>query len=435
MMSESIALCESMRKVLECLLPVFTMPSGSRFLWLVAGWLLATGRRTITGMVRAAGLTAAGHYSSFYRFFCHAVWSERALCRTWAMTIAALFYPQGDILCCGDDSLMKHRGPKIHGAGIYRDAVLSSRGMTVFHWGHNWVVLCLLVKFPLWPHRWFAFPINFRLRVKGENTTVVELMREMFHEAAEWFPGRTLVFCVDGTYSNLCGQLPAEGVLIGRLRGDAALFERPPKPKPHQMGRHRVRGRRLPHPKVIATDPKTAWTSLKVWTYGQRRTAQVHSFLAIWSHVSKREVRVLLVRDPAQPDKVDYFFCTDIDRPIRWVIETYAARWSIERTFEDVKQFLGVEHPQVRAKRSVQRVLPMGMILYGAVVLWYVKHAARRPMTADAWYHAKPHASFRDMLAAVRHTSRREYLFSRSAHMSDTKKVIETILQTLEAAA
>ena len=253
--------------------------------------------------------------------------------------------------------------------------------------------------------------------------------------AAEWFPGRRLVFCVDGTYSNLCGELPAAAVLIGRLRGDAALFKEPPKPKPRQMGRPRVRGERLPHLKVVASDPKTAWTSLKVWTYGQRRTAQVHSFLAIWSHVSKGAVRVLLVRDPARPDEVAYFFCTDIDRPIRWVIETYAARWSIERTFEDVKQFLGIEHPQVRTEHSVERVVPLGMILYGAIVSWYVKHASRMLVPTAPWYRTKPHASFQDMVAAVRHRSRREYLFSRSAHMSDTKKVIETILQTLEAAA
>jgi hypothetical protein len=283
--------------------------------------------------------------------------------------------------------------------------------MTVFHWGHNWVVLSLMVQFPLWPRRWFAFPINFRLRVKQKgttakdttakkkrravkqkDTTVVDLMREMFHEAAEWFPGRTLVFCVDGTYSNLCGELPAEAALTGRLRGDAALFKEPPKAKPHQMGRPRVRGRRLPHLKVVASDPKTAWTSLKVWTYGQRRTAQVHSFLAIWSHVSKGAVRVLLVRDPAQPDDVEYFFCTDIHRPLRWVIETYAARWSIERTFEDVKQFLGIEHPQVRTEHSVERVVPLGMILYGAIVSWYVKHASRMLVPTAPWYRTKPHA-------------------------------------------
>jgi len=435
MMNDSIPLCESMRKMLACVLPVFTVPSGARFLAVAAGWLLGTGRRTVSGMLRAGVLTAAGHFSSYYRFFSEAAWSEHTLCRLWATAMVRRFYPRGDILLCGDDTLLKHRGAKVYGAGIFRDAVLSGNGMTVFHWGHNWMVLALMVQFRRWPHRWLALPINFRLRAKGQGATAVELMREMFHEAQQWFAGRTLVFCVDGTYSNLCGHLPAGAVLIGRLRGDAALFEPVPCRRPGQRGRPRVRGPRRAAPQQVAADPSTPWVTRRVWMYRQRRTVQVHSFVAIWSHVSKGPVRVVLSRDPTAPDAVEYFFCTDLRRSLAWVIQTYAGRWSIERTFEDTKQCLGIEHPQVRTERSVRRIVPVGMILYGAVICWYVQHAARSAPLAPPWYRGKTRASFKDMLAAAASRCRRQYFFSWSAHRPDITQIIQTILRTLERAA
>ena len=110
MMNESIPLCASMGKELDCLLSVFTVPSGQHFLALAAGWVLGRGRRTITAMLRAADLSSGGHYSSYYRFFSKAAWSAALLWRAWATMLISMFYPTGDVFCCGDDTLLKHRG-------------------------------------------------------------------------------------------------------------------------------------------------------------------------------------------------------------------------------------------------------------------------------------------------------------------------------------
>jgi len=437
MMNGSIQLCASMGKELDCLLSVFTVPSGQHFLALAAGWVLGRGRRTITAMLRAAGLSSGQHYSAFYRFFSKAVWSECLLWRAWATMLVGTFYPTGDIFYCGDDTLLKHRGPKIHGAGIFRDAVLSTHRMTVFHWGHNWVVLALVVRFSFWPDRCFALPINARLRVKGEETkTAVELMQDMFQEVAQWFPGRRNVFCVDGTYSNLAGHLPSDSILIGRLRWDAALYRVPRQRCRHRAGRPRKNGTPLPSPKKVATATSTAWKRLRVQTYGKRRTVEVHSFTGIWAKVSYQLIRVVLVRDPATPQDVQCFFCTDVGRPLCWIIETYARRWSIERMFEDAKQFLGIEHPQTRTVRSVLRVAPMGLIMYGAVIMWYGKHRRfSQDYRKDPWYSFKEHASFRDMLAAVRSSSFHEHIFCASTLPAQMQKIIRQLLQTVAEAA
>ena len=437
MMNESISLCVSMVKELDCLLSVFTVPSGRHFLALAAGWVLGRGRRTITAMLRAAGLSSGAHYSSYYRLFSKAAWKVALLWRAWATMLISMFYATGDIFCCGDDTLLKHRGPKIHGAGIFRDAVLSTHRMTVFHWGHNWVVLALVVRFPFWPDRCFALPIDARLRAKGEKTsTSVELMREMFHEVAGWFPGRKWVFCVDGSYSNLAGHLPPDCILIGRLRWDAALYRKPRPHDPHRPGRPRKKGSPLPGPGKVAAASGTAWKRLTVRTYGERRRVEVHSYIGVWAKVSYKLIRVVLVRDLAKPQDVQCFFCTDVARPLGWIIETYACRWSIERMFEDVKQFLGIEHPQTRTARSVLRVAPMGLILYGAVIVWYGKHrGSSQDYRKDPWYSSKKHASFRDMLVALRSASLREHISCMSTLPTKTQKIVRSLLQAAAEAA
>ena len=72
----------------------------------------------------------------------------------------------GPIWIAGDDTVIKHYGRRIWGAGLYRDAVRSSRKHTVFSWGHNWTVLVMVLKVPLLEERFVALPILARLNPK-----------------------------------------------------------------------------------------------------------------------------------------------------------------------------------------------------------------------------------------------------------------------------
>ena len=59
---------------------------------------------------------------------------------------------------------------------------------------------------------------------------------------------------------------------------------------------------------------------------------------------------------------------------------------------------------------AVRRSVPLGMLVYTLVVLWYVTsgHAeAERnaPRIHDEWYHRKGRASFSEMLSALRRLS------------------------------
>ncbi len=53
--------------------PCFTAPSYVRFTTMMSGWLLSVGKRTVTGVMRAAGVTDMSP-SGFHRFFSEAAW-------------------------------------------------------------------------------------------------------------------------------------------------------------------------------------------------------------------------------------------------------------------------------------------------------------------------------------------------------------------------
>jgi hypothetical protein len=431
----SIGLYAPLQQVLVPLLGVFSRPSRVRFLVIATGWLLSTGRRTITTMIRMGTLGHSDHWDGYYRFLSQGAWKDSALFQAWATLLVPLVCPRGPLTCGGDDTLMKHRGAKIFGIGPYRDGCRSSHRRVVLSFGHNWVVLFLLVKRPLWPGRWIAFPVNFRLRVKGRRQTAVDLMREMIEELAAWFPQRKLLLCADGGYSSLARKLPARCTLIARLRGDAAIYQVPPRRRTGRRGPWPSKGPKMPHPRDIAKDPRTRWKTLRVRLYGERRKLQVHSYVGVWAEVTKSPIRIILSRNPDTLD-VEYFFITDPERSVKWAIETYGGRYSLERTFQDVKQHLGVEDPQVRRPRSVERAVPIGMMLYGVVVHWYAAqgHRVLAPRK-DRWYRSKPHASFQDMLAAARVLSWQQSISGLSTVSPETRELLAPLCAALAKVA
>ncbi len=80
-----------------------------------------------------------------------------------------------------------------------------------------------------------------------------------------------------------CQALRQPIAVITRLRLDAALSTPAPPRQPHQNGRPRKKGARLPTLAARATDPATAWTPLTVsqW-YGEwERTVEIVAETAV----------------------------------------------------------------------------------------------------------------------------------------------------------
>src|SRR3712207_1076531 len=116
-----------------------------RALVLVAGALLAPGRRTVASALRAAGLEDAPGFAGYHRLLSHARWSCLAAGQRLLALLVAAFAPAGPVVLALDDTLERRWGRRIRARGIYRDPVRSSRGHFVKASGLRWRSVMLVV--------------------------------------------------------------------------------------------------------------------------------------------------------------------------------------------------------------------------------------------------------------------------------------------------
>ena len=133
------------------------------YCWACCGWLLASGTRTLSGVWQSIGHAADVSHHAFYRLFHSANWDDDCLALLEARELLRQFAPYGLLEVVIDDTLCHKRGAKVFGAGMYLDAVLSSRRHKVIRWGINFVVLGLIVRLPSRPDRDFCLPIAWRV--------------------------------------------------------------------------------------------------------------------------------------------------------------------------------------------------------------------------------------------------------------------------------
>ena len=424
----------------------FTSPSFDSFVTLMTGWVLDLRRHTVTEVVRAAGAVGYKHISSYHRFFSRGRWTTDAVGLKLAALVIERLIPSGVIRLVVDDTLGRHTGKCIAAASMHRDPLQSTGRRPFFHWGHVWVVLA--VEVTLFDKSW-ALPVLFRLhrsekRCKKEKRPyrkLTEEARELVELLCRAYPERRFELIGDAAYTNgtLIKKRAGNLTLIGRGRLDSALYAPAPKRKKGQMGRSRVRGKRLLSPEQQARKKNAPWKDVRVTVYGKVATVQVLVIDALWYVASGSErIRLVVVRGFPGHEKDDVFVSTDTKLSPRYVIETYSKRWSLEVTFHEAKGKLGFEDPCNRTERAVERTAPLALVSYSLVVLWHVLHgqrsrAARFPVMP--WYAHKAGVTFSDMLATLRRASWRQRLFDPASSPRELQKRLQPLVDYVASAA
>jgi len=132
----------------------FTRPTFLRFVVLALATLLTIGGRTVCKLLRTLGALAPGHPSSYHKVFYQRRWSSWRLARGLCGWVFDHLVPEGRIHLAGDDTVDEHPGERVFGKGCHRDPVRSTHSYTAFRWGHKWVVLSVLVRFPFATRPW-----------------------------------------------------------------------------------------------------------------------------------------------------------------------------------------------------------------------------------------------------------------------------------------
>jgi hypothetical protein len=426
-------LTASFLDLLQQFSPVFTAPTYRTFAWIVSGWVLSQRHRFITEVIFSSGNVGNGHWSRFHRFFSHAAWDIDTFSLFLAKLAMTILAPGSTVYWAVDDTLCRKRGLTLYGAGMHYDPLISSRSKKLVSWGHDWVVLCIIVVHPFWaPTKVFALPIAARLYInrqgltkgkkgKGkspkaktdpDHRTRPELALELILLAARWFPDDEILMLGDSAYGgrSVLSHLPPNVHLISRVHPKAALYEPAPPKTEVSQGRPRKKGDRLPGMAEWAADAERPWTQLDFNRFGLHAALEVKTQRALYYKSGRdRLLTIVLVHDRQgkRPDQM--FYCTKLTWTAREILSAYACRWSIECTFENCKQFLGLEDPANRLPKAVERTAPMALFIGTIIVVWFHRTGHQSvEFPFRPWYQKKAEPSFADMLTTLRRLSYEE---------------------------
>ena len=440
----------TMIRLLEPFAPLFSKGVFQHVQVLVAGAILAPGRRTVSSALRAMGLDQHKRFHRYHRVLSRASWSSREVSRILLGLLVEAFVSEGDPLLVGiDDTLERRWGKKISARGVYRDPVRSTHQNFVKSSGLRWVCVMLLVEVP-WAARVWALPFlsalapseRYAAKRGKRHKKITEWAWQLLLLLRRWYPEREIVAVADRAYATLklldrCRKLSNPITFVTRLRLDAALYEPAPPRRPGQRGRPRLKGERLPNLSEVAQDPNTVWKPTKIanWYGSGERIVEIASATAVWysTGLFAVPVRWLLISDPRGEFKTQALLCTDLEADPKKILCWFVMRWQLEVTFQEMRRHLGFQTQRQWSELAIQRTTPALLGVFSLITLFAhdrMAQAAGAFRRQAAWYH-KRHPTFADALAMVRKELWANATFYGSPAQTDTIKVPRAFVERL----
>lgn len=414
---------------------------------LLSGILLASGRRTVTTWLRAAGVS--DDYQDYYYFLAGVGGkSESIATQLLALVLRTLPLPQRVLLAI-DDSPTKRYGPQVEGADVHHNPTPGPADQP-FLYGHVWVTISLALRHPQWGP--LALPLRALLYVRQQTMASIPKSRrwgrfatklQLAARLAEWIvpiletAGKTVWLVVDGGYTKrpfLKRAMKTGATVVGRLRKDAALRDLPPK---LQAGARRGRGRPRKYGKhklslAKRAGQKRGWRTIACTVYGKRSVKNYKTFLATYAPADG-VIRVVLV----QEEHGWYaFFCTDPLASVQEILEAFADRATIEQDFHDVKEVWGSGQQQVRNIWTNLAVYNLNLWMHTLVELWaWNKSGEQLVDRSDSpWDDAQRRPSHANRRKALRRKIMHNELSTITANWSLPAKILR-LAETLVALA
>jgi hypothetical protein len=444
-----MSLPTSIIQVLQHFRPAFTSPTWHKVQMLVAGTLLARGRRTVTAALKQMGLHQDQHFTLYHQVLNRACWSSLTMSRLLLQLIISTFIQAGGTVeIVIDETLERRWGPNISKRCHHRDKMKSSKQQSVTSSGLRWVVMMVVVQVP-WTQRAWALPFFSVLattpkvseKLGKPHKTIAYIAQQMVITVRRWFPDATQVpmkLIGDTAYSTVELGLCCERhnvTLVAPLRLDSRLYEPAPTTtidgkkmsrRKGQKGRPRVKGAVLPKVSSMLDKPDTQWLRVKVrWYGGTEQTLDVVSGTGVWyrTGLPALPLRWVLTRDPSGKMEPKAYFSTNLQEEAIQIISTFIKRWTIEVTFEESRAHMGIETQRQWSDLAIERSTPGLLGLYSLVAvfgktLYPGGPGGKMPVQRTAWYR-KREATFSDVLAVVRRELWGNFIYHTSAQDPD----------------
>jgi hypothetical protein len=428
--------------LITVLAPEFTRPTHRRFVTLLLAAVLTTGRRTVANLLRTLGSLAPGHRTDYQRVLSRAPWSALELGCALTRFLLAHLLPDGEVVLVGDDTVDGHPGKKVYGKARHRDPVRSTHSHTAWRYGHKWVVLAVLVRFPFATRPW-ALPVLVDLyrspednrRRKRPHRTPAQLMCRLLRLMLLRFPDRRFVFVGDAGYgthevARFGHRHRGRLTLVSKLHPEANLFDPPPPYKGN--GRPPVKGPRRPKPREAVSEARRFKRRTVAWYGGGTREVETADGTGHWSKSGHGlvPIRWAFVRDRTGTHRDEYFFTTDAAMDVAAIIAHYTSRWNIETTFQELRCSLGLETTRGWCRNTVLRAAPCLFGLYSVVaVLYHALPEAKR--TGAVSWPGKATVTFSDALLCVRRWLWGECVFPHAGCDGGLEKLPEPLREVL----
>lgn len=361
------------------------------------GSLLCLGRRCVTRIIWTCG-GQDRNWSSEYHLHARCQWEPQELFRP--MLRRGLEYcPQRLVGVAIDDTGVRKTGRSIPQAFYQRDP-LSPPFHVNLRLGLRFLQASLLL--PL--HRptqadTRAVPIRFEevSRVKRPGKRAGEEAQQQYRQAVKQHnlsrrfvalghqlrgeldraggDAKIMVLTGDGSFCNrTCfGDIPERSELLVRARRDARLCFRAPE------GSRRFYAVEKFSPEQVRQD-ESAWKTTHVRYGGKRRKVRYKVVAGVyWQRgAAKRPLRLIVIaptpyrkskskklyyRDPA------YLLTSDLQDPIKQLLQIYFDRWQIEVNHREEKDTLGVGQAQLWNVNSVPKQPALAVAAYSALLL------------------------------------------------------------------
>ena len=447
-----MTLLTSLRDLLQVFSAEMTAPTFRNTLVITAGWLFAS-RHTVSAAVQASGIARIRHHSAFYRIFSKAAWDVDQVGWTLADKILDAHHPHVEkpVEIVADDTNAAKSGRKIFGTGWHYDPLADSPKGKGTTWAHNWVVLAILAE-PLRDQtKRVALGVQARLYLPPKTAekqnlpyrTKLDHLADMLRTLCETHTCRKFRLLADAAYGvgEMITRLPSNCDLISRLRSDARLF-RPVEAVPpnaiRKAGRPRIRGPEMEKAAAIFEKRKRR-SAATLNLYGKAKKVEWVTFLACLYQAPSRLLRVVVVQFPEEKGRkppLVTLYSTDLDMSPAEIIEAYCRRWSIEETFQDAKGHLGLDEPQCRSRKAVERMVPTILYLHAILWLWAGKErlgrqAARRKAP---WNRTTTNLSMGDILEIAQEKHLAEMIKSDESNAPTLRNLACTLGRLLRAA-
>jgi hypothetical protein len=129
-----------------------------------------------------------------------------------------------------------------------------------------------------------------------------------------------------------------------------------------------------------ATPPTSGWTPVTLRCDGQSLQREVLAIGCLWyGALNAQPVQVVLSRPVGAPGGYELALATtDLAATPAQVIERYRHRWATETAFLDSRHPAGVGQARTRTQRSVEHLIPCGLVCVSLAIVCTPATATRR---------------------------------------------------------